>query len=95
MWRNSTIVAAITLIIGLRSVISPAQPTETITRASSTAVLPSGAHGPQYFSAHIDKVRRVVAGCRHGSVRGDECANAQEAVTEAGGRDRFKKFMGH
>jgi hypothetical protein len=49
----------------------------------------------QYFTANLDEARRVVAGCRDGSVRGDECANAQQAVTEAEGRDRFKKFMGH
>lgn len=102
MWQSKIlIIVLVTLVIGfaggfiLRPVISPVQPTGTITIASPTAAVSSGARGPQYFSAHIDEARRVMAGCRDGSVRGEECANAQGAVTEAEGRDRFKKFMGH
>ena len=30
-----------------------------------------------------------------GTARGDECANAEQAVIEAEGRERFKKFMGN
>src|SRR3546814_11825583 len=29
-----------------------------------------------YFAEHLEEARQVVAGCRDGTVRGDECANA-------------------
>ncbi len=79
----------------LRPVISPpARITEA--GASAPTVAPAaGARGTEYLAANLDEARRIVAGCRTGSVRSDECANAQQAVTEAEGRDRFKKFMGH
>jgi len=49
----------------------------------------------QYFAAHLDEARQVVAQCAEGTARGDECANAEQAVIEAEGRERFKKFMGN
>ena len=55
---------------------------------------PAGPHGTQYFAANLDEARRIVAGCQTGSVRGDECANAEQAILAAEGRDRFKRFMG-
>lgn len=48
----------------------------------------------QYFEAHIDEARQVVADCRDGSMRGDECANADIAVQTVDGRERFKRFRG-
>ena len=51
--------------------------------------------GKPYFAAHLEEARQVVAGCTNGSVRGDECSNAEQAVVEAEGRDRFKRFMGN
>jgi hypothetical protein len=34
----------------------------------------------EYFSAHLDEARQVVAECRRGSIRGEECGNADYAV---------------
>lgn len=48
----------------------------------------------QYFEAHIDEARKVVADCRDGSIRGDECTNADVAVQTVEGRERFKRFRG-
>lgn len=92
---KTLIIVLVTLIIGfgagfvLRPVIVPVRETAVV---ADTAAAPRSA---QYFAAHIDEARQVVAGCRDGSVRGDECANAEQAVLEADGRERFKKFMGN
>lgn len=48
----------------------------------------------EYFEAHIDEARKVVADCRDGSMRGDECTNADVAVQTVDGRERFKRFRG-
>ncbi|AMK18302.1 MULTISPECIES: hypothetical protein [Sphingobium] len=93
---KTIIIALVALIVGfgagfiLRPIIAPASqmaataiPAETAPRAE------------QYFAAHLDEARRVVAGCQAGSVRGAECANAGQAVTEAEGKERFRKFMGN
>lgn len=103
MKSSLNIVAVIVaLIIGfgagftLRPVLLPTPVTQT----AATAPLGGLAQGAeprstQYFSAHIDEARRVVAGCQDGSVRGAECTNAGEAVTEADARERFRKFTGN
>src|SRR3546814_5659082 len=41
-----------------------------------------------YFAEHLEEARQVVAGCRDGTVRGDECANANMAVEEADAKER-------
>ena len=79
----------------LRPVISPPTPPIEAGAPAPTAAPAASVRGTEYFAANLEEVRRVVAGCRAGSVQGDECANAQQAVTEAEGRDRFKKFTGH
>lgn len=48
----------------------------------------------QYFAAHLDEARELVASCRDGSARGDECTNADMAVQEADAKERFRKFRG-
>lgn len=48
----------------------------------------------QYFEAHVDEAREIVAACRNGSERGDECANADIAVQTVEGRERFERFRG-
>jgi len=91
---KTLIIVLATLIIGfgagfvLRPVIAPVAP-------ATVAAAPEAPRGTQYFLAHIDEARQVAAGCQAGSVRGDECANAEQAVVEAEGRERFKKFMGN
>ena len=94
------IVVLVALLVGfgagftLRPIIfAPSVPT-----AITAPPLPQAATEPRgkpYFAAHLDEARQVVAGCAAGSVRGDECSNAEQAVVEAEGRDRFKRFMGN
>lgn len=47
-----------------------------------------------YFAEHLDEARQVVTGCRDGTVRGEECANAGLAVEEADAKERFRRFRG-
>lgn len=102
MWQGKTIVLLlVSLVIGfaggfiLRPVIAPMQPAETIAAASPAAPVPSEARGTQYFVANIDEARRVVAGCRDGSVRGGECATAEEAIIKVEAQERRKRFLGN
>ena len=80
---KTIIIVLVTLVIGfaagfvLRPVISPIQPVDTVAVASPALAVPAEARGTQYFVAHIDEARQVVAGCRDGSVRGGECATAE------------------
>mgnify|MGYP001085743960 CR=1 FL=1 len=48
----------------------------------------------QYSDAHLDEARVIVSGCRDGSARGDECANADAAVQEAEVIERGRRFFG-
>ena len=90
--------ALVALVIGfvsgfaLHPVVAPAAP------VAKTAPLPALAstepRATQYFEAHLDEAKAVVAGCTAGSVRGGECANAQNAVTEAEGSAQRRKFLG-
>ncbi len=47
----------------------------------------------QYFDAHLDEARKIVAGCRDGTVTGGECDNADFAVQEADARERGARFF--
>lgn len=86
------VIVLVALIVGfgagfaLRPVILPI--------GQTAALAPAEPRATQYFAAHIDEARQVVADCQAGSVRGGECANAEQAVTEAEGKDRFRRFMG-
>ena len=98
---KTLIIVLVTLIIGfgagfvLRPVIVPVERTAIVAGPPVAAPTPAEPRGMQYFAAHLDEARQVVAQCAEGSVRGGECANAEEAVIEAEGRDRFKRFMGN
>lgn len=48
----------------------------------------------QYFAEHLDEAREIVARCGDGSMRGEECANANLAVEEADAKERFRRFRG-
>jgi hypothetical protein len=97
---KTLIIALVTFIIGfgagfvLRPVIVSAERTAIVAGPPAASAL-AAPRGTQYFAAHVDEARQIVAQCAEGSVRGDECANAEQAVTEAEGRERFKKFMGN
>jgi hypothetical protein len=47
-----------------------------------------------YFKEHLAEARQVVTGCRDGTARGEECANAGMAVEEADAKERFRRFRG-
>lgn len=102
MWEGKTIVIVlIALVIGfaggfvLRPVISPVQQADTIAAATPAAPVPQEARGTQYFVAHIDEARQIVAGCRDGSVRGGECATAEEAIIKVDAEERRRRFLGN
>jgi len=102
MWQSKTIIIVlVTLLVGftggfvLRPVIAPTQQTAPIAIPSPIAAAPSEARGTQYFVAHIDEARQVVAGCRDGSVRGGECATAEEAIIKIEAQERRKRFFGN
>jgi len=102
MTRGRTlIIVLVTLILGfragfaLRPVIAPVGQTTAAAGPPPAAQALAAPRGTQYFGGHLDEARQIVAGCREGTVRGDECANAEQAVVEAEGRERFKKFMGN
>lgn len=98
---KTIIVLIVTLAIGfaggfiLRPVIAPSP--ATVVASGPTPVSPASgeARGTQYFVAHIDEARQVVAGCRDGSVRGGECATAEEAVIKVDAAERRKRFLGN
>ena len=102
MTRGRTlIIALVTLTLGfgvgfmLRPVIVPVGLSATAASPPAAAVAPAAPRGTQYFAVHLDEARQIVTQCAEGSVRGDECANAEQAVVEADGRGRFKRFMGN
>ena len=96
---RAIIVLIVTLAIGfaggfiLRPVIAPSP--STVIASAQTPVSPasSEARGTQYFMAHLDEARQVVAGCRDGSVRGGECANAEEAIIKVDAQERRRRFL--
>lgn len=45
-----------------------------------------------YFEAHRDEAATVVAQCAKGSHRGQECINAQAAITREAGQDRMNGY---
>lgn len=99
---RTIIIALVTLIIGfgggfvLRPVIAPTQ--QAVIAAAPPAPpapVASEARGTQYFVAHIDEARQVVAGCRDGSVRGGECATAEEAIIKVEAQERRRRFLGN
>lgn len=98
---KTLIIVLVPLIIGfgagfvLRPVIVPVERTAIVAGPPAAAPALAAPRGTQYFAAHLDEARQVVAQCAEGSVRGEECANAEQAVIEAEGRDRFKRFMGN
>jgi hypothetical protein len=100
MQGKTIIIVLVALIVGfgagivLRPVIIPAPQTAAVASPPLVTPAPAEARSTQYFAAHLDEGRRIVADCAQGTVRGDECANAEQAVTEADGRDRFKRFLG-
>lgn len=79
----------------VRPIIAPAEQADADTSLPPVIVAPVEPRGKQYFAAHLDEARQVMAQRAEGTVRGDECFNADMAVTEADGRARHKRFFGN
>lgn len=98
---KTLIIVLVTSFIGFASgfilrpiIMPPANTTVAVGSALAPAAAPQ-ARGTRYFVANIDEARQVVAGCRDGSVRGGECANAEEAIIKVGAAERRKRFLGN
>lgn len=98
---KTLIVVLVTLVVGfasgfiLRPIIMP-PPNKTVAIGLAPALAAAAqARGTQYFVANVDEARQVVAGCRAGSVRGGECANAEEAIIKVDAAERRKRFLGN
>ena len=95
------ITVLVALIVGfgggfvVRPVIIPGGRTPVPPNPAVTVPAPAEPRGKPYFAAHLDEARQILTGCADGSVRGEECFNAEMAVTEAEGRARHKKFFGN
>ena len=98
---KTIIIALVTLAIGfaggfiLRPVIAPPQRADAIAIAPFAVPVSSEVRGTQYFVANIDEARQIVTGCRDGSVRGGECATAEEAIIKVDAAERRRKFLGN
>ena len=95
---KTLILVVLALVIGLAGglVLRPLiMPPGMATAADAASVIVLPPRGTQYFAANLDEARQIVAGCQTGSVRGDECANAEQAILAAEGRDRVKRFLGN
>ena len=101
MQAKTRIIALVTLVIGfgagfvLRPVIMPSGQTAVSVSAAPAVPAPAAPRGTQYFAANLDEARQVVAGCRDGSVRGGECATAEEAIIKLEAQERRKRFLGN
>lgn len=96
--RKSIVISSVVLIAGLaigfvlRPVIDPPTPSSVGLGLVPAAI--AAPRGTQYFAANLDEARKIIAACRDGSVRGDECAHAGQAVEAAEGRANTKRFLG-
>lgn len=79
-------------ILLLRVVYSSPDTTQLDFQPESTINSMSPARSTQYFEAHIDEARQVIAACREGTVRGDECAHAETAIVTVESKERFRRF---
>lgn len=98
---KTLIIVLVTLTIGfaggfvLRPIIAPAPQTAAAASPAPVALTLAEARGTQYFVANIDEAQQVVARCRNGSVRGGECATAEEAIIKVEAQERRKRFLGN
>ncbi|QCI78802.1 hypothetical protein E6W36_01790 [Hankyongella ginsenosidimutans] len=96
MHGRTVVIALLALVIGfaagfaLRPSLAP--PSQGAAIGTGAVAAP---RATQYFAAHLDEAHKVVAACAAGAVRGDECANAGDAVTTADAKARTRKFLDH
>lgn len=95
-----TIIILVTLVCGfgtgilLRPIVMPPPQVAVANNPSPIVAVPDEARSTQYFEENIDEARQVAAACRDGTVRGDECTNAETAISIADSKERFKRFRG-
>ncbi|HBO2181054.1 TPA: hypothetical protein L4G85_002339 [Pseudomonas aeruginosa] len=98
---KTIIIVLVTLVIGFaggfvsRPVIAPTEQVAIAAAATPAVAAPNEARGTQFFVANIDEAHRVVEGCRDGSVRGGECATAEEAIIKVDAQERRRRFLGN
>ena len=98
---RTIIIVLVALVVGfgtgfvVRPIIAPAEEAAVVASPPSAIAASAEPRGKQYFEAHLDEARQVMAQCADGTARGDECFNAEMAVTEADGRAQHKKFFGN
>ena len=99
MQGKTLVIVLVTLIIGfaagfiLRPVIAPPHVLDAASLDQAPMTVP--ARSTQYFASHVHQADQVLESCREGSVRGDECNNAEAAVIKVEAQKRAKKFMGN
>jgi hypothetical protein len=92
------IIAIVILVIGFvagfvaRPLLLPVDSNRAVETSLPSISADSAVRGVQYFVAHPDEARRVVAGCREGTARGHECANAETAIVTVESKERFRRF---
>jgi hypothetical protein len=59
---------------------------------SSSIATPAEARSTQYFEENVDEARQVARACRDGTIRGDECTNAETAIITVDSKERFTRF---
>ncbi len=95
---KTLVIVLVTLVIGftggfvLRPIILPPGQTTFAPGSAPAATSPAAPRGTQYFEANIEEARQVVTACREGTVRGDECANAETAIVTVESKERFRRF---
>lgn len=100
MQRQFVVISSVMLVAGLaigfvlRPVIDPVTPIRTGAGSGLAPAAITGPRGTEYFAANLDEAGKIIAGCRNGSVRGDECAHAEQAVETAESRAHMKRFLG-
>ena len=99
MSRNRLfILLFVTLMVGavagfmLRPVFTPSNQTLVANNLPPPVAAPEAPRGTQYFETNIEEARQVAGACRDGTVRGNECTNAETAIVTVESRDRFKRF---
>lgn len=101
MQSKTFIIALVGLVIGfgtgfvLRPVIVPIGQGAVAVGPATAVIVQTSARGTQYFMAHVDEARQVIAGCRDGSAREGECATAEEAIIKVDAAERRKRFLGN
>jgi hypothetical protein len=97
MSRSMLLAIIVALLIGfvadflMRPILAPLESSPT-TSAVTVKMKLEEPRSVEYFVAHVDEARRLVAGCRDGSARGEECTNAETAVKTEESKERFRRF---